>query len=208
MKDLAVFRPYVTTDVLGCPIPTVDHRIILACRDFCDKSGIWREWQDLRTMDGTTNAFDHDLTSDQELVCYTRAIVNDDKDGEYNILSWTDLPPDWKTNASQELTKSLVHIDLGQFMLFPAPVAGDTLRIEAVLKPAITSTQVPDILYDRFCADIAAGALAKLQMLPGQPWTNPQMAAHNLSLFNAAVASAGNFGFSQRSAKRTRKAPL
>lgn len=208
MKALEVFHPYILTDVMGCPVPTVDHRIVLAAREFCDMSGIWREWLDLVTADGTTDTFDHDLTSSQELIRYTRAIVNDEEDGEYDIVDRKSLPADWAGGASTALTDTVVHLDGATFQVFPAPASGDTIRMEAVFKPRMGAIQVGDVLYDRFAEAIAAGALARLLILPGMPWTNPQLAAIHRSTFLSGAQLAANDGFRQRKHKRTRLAPM
>lgn len=208
MKALSVFHPYITTDVMGCPYPTVDQRIVLACREFCAMTSAWREWLDVLTLDGTTDTFDHDLDNSQELMRYTRAIINDDADRDFNIVSRKDLPGDWATNASTGLVDTVVHLDGSQFQLFPMPTAGDTLRMEAVFMPTIGASQVGDVLFDRYADAIASGALARLLMLPNQPWTNPALATQHNDRFQLAAHAAANDGFRQRSRKRTRKAPL
>jgi len=208
MAALSDFHPFILTDVMGCPIPTVDHRLILAAREFCDLSGIWREWLDTITADGTVNTFDHDLTSQQELIRYTRCIVNDEDAGEYEILSRSDLPPDWSDTASTGLVDTVVHIDGAEFMVFSLPASGDTIRMEAVFKPKISATTLPAVLYDRFAEGVAAGALSRLLLLPNMPWTNPALADIHRRNFEAAAHLAANDGFRQRKHKRTRLSRL
>ena len=68
MKALDQFHPFILPDVMGCPVPTMNHHLLLAAREFCQKTKAWSVWLDSVTATGTTNQFDHDLTSQQELV--------------------------------------------------------------------------------------------------------------------------------------------
>lgn len=208
MKALEVFHPFFMTRVLGCPIPTADLHIVMACREFCRRTSAWKEWLDPVTFDGTRATFDHDLTSRQEIFRYTRAVLNDSTEDDYNIVSRSALPADWDAGTNTLLDRTVVHIDAAQFMVFPTPVDGDTLRMEAVFLPKNGSTQVADVLYDRYAKAIADGTAALLLAIPNMPWTNEKHAGHHTGLFEAAIKSAANDGFAQRKVKRVRKAPL
>ena len=206
MKTLDQFYPYITTDVLGCPFPTVDQHMILAAREFCQRASIWMEWLGAFTASGTTNTYDFDLTNQQELVKVTRVLVNDDDD--YEIKTRRDLPADWDTGDSDQLDKALVHIDNTQYALFPLPVSGDTVMIQAVFRPTITASSLPDVLFDRWLETLASGTKARLMAIPKMPWSDASLARYHINQFNASVNRAANDDFAQRSAKRTKLAPL
>lgn len=199
MKTWADFYPFVLTEVSGCALPTVDHHLRLAARDFCQRTGAWREWADPITATGATNTFDFDvLTAQQEVVRIARAIRNDtdqlDVRDERN-----GLPTDWGTGDSDRFfaQDTLVHFDVNQFAVFPKPVAADTIRVEMVFKPSITTTQVPDILITSYADEVAKGAKKTLLAMRGREWTDLAQAGRYAGEFESAIQRIANRSWSR-----------
>lgn len=203
MKTLTDFYPFVEPEVMGCPYPVIDHHLRLALREFCDRSQVWQEWADAITLDGTSNLFDADLASGQELVCVSRAILNDE---DIDVLASSGLPADWQSSEPRDLRRAtLVHFDAGQFMLFPAPTAGDVLRVLQVYRPSLAATRVGDILLTRWADEVATGCKARLMRMIQQPWANPTLAIDYSARFERACSDAANNDFSRgKASRRTR----
>lgn len=205
MQPLTSFYPYIEPEVMGCPYPMIDHHLILAIREFCQRGQAWREWVDAFTADGTTNQFDYDLVSGQELVKAARAIRNEDV--ELDILSEDELPRDWETGTSLDLEDVLVHYDDASFMVYPAPCSGDVFRIEMIFQPALSATQVGDVLLNTWAEQIAQGAKARLLRIPGKGWSDPVMAKFYDDRFEADIRKAANNEFAMRGKKGRRTKP-
>lgn len=74
--------------------------------------------------------------------------------------------------------------------LWPVPDAAADLTVRAAFEPTVTATSLPDLLYDVYANDIAAGAVAYLMAIPGQVFSNPGQVAYFAGRFAAAVGRA------------------
>lgn len=56
-------------------------------------------------------------------------------------------------------------------------------RILLAMEPVRGATVVPDVLYDEYAQTIAWGALERLFIMPGKPWTDEQRSAYYKARF-------------------------
>lgn len=70
----------------------------------------------------------------------------------------------------------------------PLQDAGVQVVVHAVLGPSFASTTVPDALLAHV-QDIAHGAIASIQMVPGQTFTAPDFAAAQRDLYQRRVST-------------------
>jgi len=205
MKAFDQFYPYVLVDVIGCPNPLVDNALRIAAREFCETTKAVREWCDPVTTAGTETPFDFDLSTGQELVKVIKAIVND---VGYEVISYKDLPNDWQAATPVDIGNKVVQLDQETYRVFPAPIAGDVIALQVATKPTATATTVADDLVNRFADAIAAGAKARLMLIAGQTWSNPALAGVFRNQFDAAMRSAANEDYRQRSQHRGKLLPI
>lgn len=204
-KLWAEFHSFVAPEVSGCPIPVIDHHLMLAAREFCQRTGAWREWVDEFTADGTTNRFDYDLGVQQELVKVAQALRNGTELGVR--AGGSALPPDWDDGDSTKsyAQDTLVHFDSAEFVVFPQPTAGDVFRLEIVFKPTLGSTGVGDLVFDSYCNEIATGAKARILKMPRRDWTDFALSAHHSTQFELAIARAANKSTARTETGRPRR---
>lgn len=205
MKTWDQFYPYILTDVIGCPLPLVDNALRLAAREFCQETSAIREWSGAVTADGVTPVFDFDLLTSQELVKVVKAIVND---VEYDVISYKELPEDWQNASPASIGNKVVQLDVLQFRVFPAPVAGDVIALQLATSPSHSATACNDDLVTRYADDIANGAKARLMTTKGNPWSDPSLGSYFRSQFSAGKRSAANEDIKQRSHIRVTKSIL
>lgn len=67
---------------------------------------------------------------------------------------------------------------------------GGYIRVDAVLRPHIRTDILPDWFLDQYGEGIAAGAIAKITGMEGQPWGNPQTFAIFNGLWENALGVA------------------
>lgn len=73
-----------------------------------------------------------------------------------------------------------------ELTFYPTPAAGDiTMRVTLI--PRRGAETLPDILYDRYLEQIAAGALARLHSVDA-PWAKKDMVGFYSEAFNMAIA--------------------
>lgn len=204
MKALSLFYPYVLPEVAGASAPLVDQAIVLTCRDFCQRAAVWTEWMGA-IPPGTSNRFEFDLATSQELVKVVKALAGTT---ELDVLSYRDVPSDWMDATSTQLTNKLVHLEGNEFLVFPLPT--ESIYLQLAFKPTLSATSVGDVIYNSHAEDIGAGAKARLMAMRGMPFTDLTYASVHRQAYETAVTQTANLGFAHRSpgTRVTKKAAL
>ncbi len=205
MKTWDQFYPHIASEVIGCPNPLIDNALRMAAREFCAMTGAIREWSDPITASGTNPVFEFDLPIHTELVGVVRSTVNTD---DYDVISYREMPADWHTANPASIGNKIVQIDSYSYRVFPAPNAGDLIRLMISTKPTMTATGCVDDLFNRYPEEVCYGAKARLMMSRGHEWSDMAMASVYSKLFNGAISSASNEDFGQRSRLATKKQAL
>lgn len=190
MKPWASFHPHVLPDVIGCPIPTVDHALRDAAREFCLTTSAWQETEEVQADAGQT-LFDFETPNGAELVKVIRASV---AGKDLSIFSVRSLPADWATNTP---AAGLYHASTAEYMLFPLPSVGQSIVVTLAVRPGTAGTGVSDDVFSRHAEDIAAGAKARLKRSPRKDWTDLTQAAIDQAVFDRAMHWAANMDFIQ-----------
>lgn len=205
MKAWDQFYPLVLPDVIGCPDPMLAMAVRNAAREFCERTGIIFEWCDPVAADGTTNLFDFDISTGQELVKVIRAIVDD---VEYPVFSYKDLPSDWQSSEPASIGHKVIQLDQENYRVYPIPSSGSIITLMVATKPTMTATSGADDLLNLYGETIAYGAKARLMMIQKQSWTDYALAKFNRDQFNSEIRSVSNGAFAQRAPRRVKLATL
>lgn len=72
----------------------------------------------------------------------------------------------------------------------PTQTASLTTVLRLVLGVGPDATEIPDALWAKHYEAITRGAVGRLLAMPGTPWTNPDIATFELSLFDQLVTKA------------------
>ncbi len=152
---------------------------------------------------GGQSLFDFDLPMYSEIVRVGRCIVNG---RDYDIKPAADLPEDWETNPPSDNT--LYHDTQQEYRLFPAPAQADVISMTTYLRPTLAGTGVDDETFALYAEAIAAGARAKLQRMPRQPWTDLNHAGIDGIDFMRQINAAANRDFMRSTPHRVKKAGL
>lgn len=204
------FYPYVLPFAQSAPDSVIDQYLVMAATEFCERTRSWRVVQDI------------DIVGDEDEVVFVPA-----ESSLYEIENAWFLPTgsnQWSRPLSRvpfttidptKLPGSGL-IDIGDMpevisqvndgSVIVAPPAAGTLKVSAFLTPSKQAKNLPRYLFDSFAQTIADGALAQMLIIPGQPYTQPQLAAVKSSTFNAACDrySFRNIRGQQRAAPRVR----
>lgn len=205
MKPWSDFYPYVQTHVMGAPNPLIDQQLLLATREFCERTGAWAEWLDAVTLDGTTTQFEFEIASGQELVKVARATLDDE---DIPVKDKRDLPQDWQATSPNVFEDCLYVLSDTEYVLLPVPTSGAVLRIEAVLMPTLSADRVADVLVAKHADSISEGAKARLLAMPKKPWSEPGAAPYHRDQFEAAVHKTANEASMRRRPSKTKRATL
>lgn len=99
--------------------------------------------------------------------------------------------PGWPGLSAARPLRFLVPT-LGKVRLVPEPSENieSALVVRMVLAPAHDAAAAEDLLLDQWAVAVAHAAKAELMLVPGKPWTQPQLAEHHQRQFAAHVARA------------------
>lgn len=193
MATLTSFLPYVLPHVTGCPDPLAEQAVRSACIEFCEETLLVQEVSTQSSI-ASQQDYDIDVPTDMILVRVTGVFYGDtwlDPSSIENIRSGVALRGAVGT-ATQTLATPTVYFqktpNATTISLYPVPdtALANGLAIRAAFAPSRSATTVPDLLYDFWVEEIAAGAIARLKAIPGQPFSDPATVANYLLQFNEA----------------------
>lgn len=158
------FLNTVRRDVPGCPNPLIKDEVLSAAIEFCERTSIYTEKLTESVLAGA-ETLTITLPANTALIGIDRLEIND--------TDYFDIDHDGTT------------IDFGE-----AVPSALTIYVYVSLKPLRTVTTLPDVLFNDWFQAIAAGAKAKLMIMPEKKWTNPNLAMVHADVFENKVGSA------------------
>lgn len=94
----------------------------------------------------------------------------------------------WRTRRGTP--RYYAQVDTEEVMLAPVPDTAAELTTTLALQPSHTSTGIPKWIFTQHIYTLVDGALAKLMLMPGKPWSDAQNGAMRLSSFEKGMANA------------------
>lgn len=180
---LSEFYPYVLPYVIGCPLPVVDHHARLATIEFCRRTSCWQ-----KTMDPiNSNGVDHLIELDQDTGLQIVKVKAVTVDG----INW----PLVDSSAGLALLRSgsqqsfCFTQDNKILHIHPLQVAGIAVQVDAVLAPSRTATTIDDVIGNDYLQDMAHGAVASIQRIPAQEFTDINSAVAEQQQFNNRIGT-------------------
>lgn len=183
MKTWDAFYPYVLPDVIGASDPQVSQALVLAAREFCDRTLVWQVDADPITTTPGVSEYDFDTSNNQEVIKFVSATLNG---RDLPVIAEGDLPSNWRSNLSNQRECAFT-LDRSIFTIVPTPAAAYDMTTKMVVRPSIKAAGVEDRIFNQYAAQIAFGAKAMLMMANSQPFSNPALAGVNRALFEDAI---------------------
>lgn len=201
MVDLSVFLPHIKQYAPGVATPTAYFGIRQAAIDFCQRTKTWRYEDD---FDISADDAEQITTPSNSVLVDLERVLFEGNDLLPKTTAWLDdNVRGWRINADGgSVAQYVTQTEQNTIRLVPA--AAGHVNIYAWLKPSQDADQVPDYLGDQYRETIAHGALARILMMPNMPFSNPQLGAMFLGLFNAALDTFQNKGSMGQQRARTR----
>lgn len=183
--------PLVRVEVPECPDILVQNAILRAAIEFCEKSTFWRETIDELHVSANVAEYDIETPSGATMSEIIWATYDDNPltaKTESQILAYTSGAPSYYALLNPRVIK-----------IAPTPTGAGIVRLRAALKPKPTATSIRDYVYDEWSEAFYHGALERLFMMPGKPWSNPELALFHQQQFTNAVEDALNIANSSNS---------
>lgn len=209
---LSLFLPYVMPHVDGCPRPVAELALRNAAIDFCEKT---RAWRSVMTVALTAQ--------NQSIAFSTYTAIHEIEQATFNgeplvPTQFTSVEPDAMT-GQVSLGQPQYITQIAPNMLSIYPFAAGTVRLSVFLKPKSGQfygtdsadplhdafNVVPEFMFSQHADALAAGALARLMMMPKQRFSNPALAeVYDAKFVQACQSKADtNLRGQQRAPKRT-----
>lgn len=195
MTDVTDFLPKVMLSAPGVAEPVAADAIIEAAREFCERTRLWREEFDCAAdtnpidivpYDATPNANEITLLEDSEVFEFDETWCDDVLLTQKDTAWLDDNVTLWRTTTDTGTPAYITQLKTNTMMLVPGFETA-TVKAFLFLRPILGAVTLPDFLYSQYRDAIAAGALAKLLVIPGQPFTNPDLAAYYQGKFGSKL---------------------
>lgn len=161
------FLPEVLPHVRDCPQDVAVNAIRNACIDFCDQTHWLTVEPDAQTVLPNVDTYDVEFSAGVMPV----------------RLEWLKIG-DVQVNGHLTKDNQVVLRDMPSTRIFN----GLTMRF--AVRPTRVSTRVDESLYNRWAEGIAHGAKARICVVPGQPFSNPDLAMFSAGQFRSAISDA------------------
>lgn len=213
MKAWSTWFVDLAAHVPGCPNILMEHELRRSAQAFFRATRAWKNVEAARpVLAGTSMVPVQPADSTTELVRIEDVYFEGKKlmpTTEALLASYANGPWFLRTGAPEEF----MELDAGELTLYPAPSADSTdagghLRLTLSVAPSDISPGLPDDIATRYRDEIHVGAKARLMVMPGKAWSNPQMAVAYGQAFTAmadrATARAAMGGVAGRIPARPR----
>lgn len=202
MKPVADFLPFVLPYVPGCSNPMAEQAIVSSCIEFCENSQLVQNVHSVDVVAGVTD-YDVELLPQASLVKVLAVFYMGNKlraRSRENVVSgfaFRDEPIAGESLTAGTPTEWFMRqAETNLISVYPPPatsVAG-AMTVVSTQQPAYGATRVPDILFDNYADAIGAGAVARLLLVPGQPFSAPAQAGVYRAQFLDAMGNASAIG--------------
>lgn len=190
------FSPYIRPEVQGCPDFIIERAVRDAAIEFCRRTDVYVTEPEFITITPGVNEYSVSLPTSTELN-HILDIFNDTQ--ALTPVGYSDLLRRLGDETTTGTPRYYSQRDNTDFYVAPIPGAADSFRVVYSVKPTSTSTSIPDTVGKEHRETISHGALYRLQMMSGQPFSNGNAAGMNKALFEKEVGRAirsVKYGFS------------
>lgn len=183
MSTLDSFLPEVRPWAPGVPDATAYKALRSAAIEFCERTKLWK-------YESTTAVLSTDPAT-STIVTPTDSVVFDI---EVALFEEVELDPKatrdldailqgWRTGElGTGQPQYITQIEQNTLTLVPAPSADGDLYLCLRLKPSQTATTLPSFMSD-YAECLGWGALGRILTVPGQSYSNPELATYYTARF-------------------------
>lgn len=183
--------PFVQGELPNCPRALMIDAIRQSVIDFCQRTQFWRYRMDSMTTQANVAQYELDTPANCTMVS-VRALSFDGRSlTERNIDDLDNDSPQWRARAGRP--DHYVFLDPNTIILSAIPAdSGLVMDATVTLKPTQDSAWCDDSLFAEYRDAIAAGAMARLMLTAGKPWSDPQLAQLKQQSFITSTESASD----------------
>lgn len=202
--------PYLLPEVPGCPDTIAKQAIMRTCNDFCWDTSIWSEIQEPFSVQDNVNEYDLDSPNGAQIVTVKSVWMVNRELVPVTMERLQELIPNWQESKGSDPAYYNCPNDNSVLRIYPIPYGanGAKITIRAVYTPNQFGDYIPEFLVSTYLDEILAGSKARLMMMPGKSWSNPQLGAVNQAVYAEGLVKAKVFQYHDRVAGSPRVRPM
>lgn len=192
MTAHTAFLDYVLPQVPGCTQEMALLEIKNTIIDFCEKSLILEQDADPLTVINGISDYDLEPPRNYLVVKIMKAWYKGQLLDPYSP-DQVETPSVYNQNSGYLVNRGdprfFIQKDARSFSLYPIPkeTARLALTMRVAVKPTRASTEIEDVIFEDYAEIIGHGAVSRLALSPGKPYSNRQLAADKQSLYIAGL---------------------
>jgi hypothetical protein len=186
------FLDYVLPHVPGCTNEMALLEIKNTIIDFCEKSLILQVDHDPLTAISGTMDYDFEPPRDYLVtkimkLWYKGQELDAESPDEINTPSIYNQSSGHTVNRGDP--RFYIQKDARSFTVYPVPSETTrlSLTMRVALKPTRSAQTIDDLIFEEYAEIIGHGAITRLALSPGKPYTNPQLATARFGLYAAGL---------------------
>ncbi len=200
MKPLDDFLQHINLYAPGCAAPTAYFGIRQAAIEFCERTRLWRFEDDFPT---TGDEAERLFSPAGSVIHLIETAWFDDVRLEPKTTEWLDAHcRGWRNAALTGQAAYITQTEPNTLRVVPGQAG--TVKVAMFLKPSQDADDVPEFMVDEYRAVIGNGALAYILAIPGQSFTNLELAASFGAAFQQKLDSLAMRGTTGQQRARVR----
>lgn len=185
MAKWSAWGPDVMPHALGASYPLMEQEVRRAAHEFLRRTRAWTEWLAPEKTRPEGAEYEFDVPQGAAVLRIERATLDGRPFAVHAALA---CPSDWTEHGLD--SPGLVSADRTTFRIAAGMAPGRAMQVQVSLVPSEKAAGIPDALAHQHHDAIRNGALARLLAVPGQAWTDMNLAAYRTALFEGAIDAA------------------
>lgn len=183
---------YIMPEVPGCPEPTIERALVFATDEFLRHTHALQVTSDPVDLEAGVSEYDMEAIPGGMPLTITKVWLPSLVLRPVSMEELSQLLPNWQSATSTEPRFYNMVGAFGKLKVYPTPIEPISVQMtfQAVYTIKNTSTTIPDEIVAHYLETIAAGAKARLMMMPGVAWSNLQLADAYMQQFSLGKSNA------------------
>jgi hypothetical protein len=190
-QPIDLLFPYIQPELSNCPNELIRDAIRQAAVELCSRSNVWTGVLDPMPLMANYPVIDLDSPSGAEVNTILRVWMPSGPLCPVDMDALINSRPDWLTAVGTP--SGYLREGQNSLRLYPIPTgndAGQPVYVRVSYRPKLKVKELPDFLISEWYDALIAGAKARLFLIPGNPWTNAQIAMEARARFNERIGDA------------------
>lgn len=172
--------------------PVTENAIKRAVIEFCSSSWIWKYMPDPIDVVSGEAYYDLEPLTGTDITTIMDVLHNNVPITPKTTTQLDNEIPGWRTTKATP--KYYTQVDTEQVILAPIPAdnIATGLTMTLVLQPSQSATGFPKWIFNQYIYALADGAISKLMLMPGKPWSDAATGLDRRMRFEEAISNARN----------------